>query len=93
MTPRQGNIIFFRSPQQLPPLCPGPLKGLCQLKKPFNSPMLLDNASGTTEIQGHRQVCFARHGVPRTLSRKTNAHLICAFLLNTFFTPILDCSN
>ena len=32
-------------------------------------------ASGTTEIQGHRQVCRARRRHPRTLSRRTDANL------------------
>ena len=38
--------------------------------------------SGTTENQGHRQVCCARRGGPRTLSRPTYANLDCAFVEN-----------
>ena len=37
-------------------------------------------ASGTTEIQGHRQVCRARRGGPRTPSTTTDANLDCAFV-------------
>ena len=39
-------------------------------------------ASRTTEIQGHRQVCRARRGGPRTLSTTTDANLDCAFVKN-----------
>ena len=33
MTPRRGNTILFRSSQQLPCLCLGPLKGFFELKR------------------------------------------------------------
>ena len=39
-------------------------------------------ASGTTEIQGHRQVCRARCGGHRTPSRAADAILDCAFVEN-----------
>ena len=42
-------------------------------------------ASGTTEIQGHRQAWRARHGGPRTLSTTTDANLDCAFIENALF--------
>ena len=42
-------------------------------------------ASGTTEIQGHRQVCRARRGGPRTPSTTTDANLGCAFAENALF--------
>ena len=42
-------------------------------------------ASGTTEIQGHRQVCRARRGGPRTPSTTTDANLDCAFVENALF--------
>ena len=54
MTPHRGNTILFRSSQQLPDLRLGPSTASCV-------------ASGTTEMQGHRQVCCARRGGPRTL--------------------------
>ena len=38
-----------------------------------------------TEIQGHRQVCRARRGGPRTLSTTTGAHLDCASVENALF--------
>ena len=48
-------------------------------------------ASGTTEIQGHRQVCSARRGGPRTLPKTVNANFDCAFVENAlFYTRILD---
>ena len=37
-------------------------------------------ASGTTEVQGHCQVCRARRGCPRTPSTTTGANLDCAFV-------------
>ena len=50
---------------------------------PFKGPRLASCvASGTTEIQGHRQVCRARRGGPRTPSRTTDANLDCAFVEN-----------
>ena len=42
-------------------------------------------ASGTTEIQGHRQVCRARRRGPRTPSTTTDANLDCAFVENALF--------
>ena len=39
-------------------------------------------ASGTTEIQGQRQVWRARCGGPRTPSTTTDANLDCAFVEN-----------
>ena len=53
---------------------------------PFSGPRLASCvASGTTEIQGHRQVCRARRGGPRTLSLTTDANLDCAFVENALF--------
>ena len=50
---------------------------------PFSGPRLASCvASGTTEIQGHRQVCRARRGGPRTPSTTTDANLDCAFVEN-----------
>ena len=42
-------------------------------------------ASGTTEIQGHRQVWYARRGGPRTPSTETDAKLDYAFVENALF--------
>ena len=53
---------------------------------PFMGPWLASCvASGTTEIQGHCQVCRARRGGPRTPSTTTDANLDCAFVENTLF--------
>ena len=50
---------------------------------PFLGPRLASCvASGTTEIQGHRQVCRARPGGPRTPSTTTDANLDCVFVEN-----------
>ena len=51
--------------------------------------LTLSVASGTTEIQGHHQVCRARRGCPRTLSRTTDANLDRAFFENApvFIVP------
>ena len=50
---------------------------------PFSGPRLTSCvASGTTEIQGHRQVCRARPRGHRTPSRTTDANLDCAFVEN-----------
>ena len=53
---------------------------------PFSGPRLASCvASGTTEIQGHSQVCRARRGGPRTPSTTTDANLDCAFVANALF--------
>ena len=53
----------------------------CQLpSRAFN--LFLWVASGTTEIQGHRQVCRARRGGPRAPSTTTDANLDGAFVEN-----------
>ena len=38
------------------------------------------------EVQGHRQLCCARQGGPRALSKRTNANLACVYknTKNTF---------
>ena len=69
MTPHWGNTVLFRSSQQLPRLRLGPRLASCV-------------ASGTTEIQGHHQVCLARLGCPRIPSTKADANLDCAFAEN-----------
>ena len=78
MTPHRRDTIFFRSSQQLPRL-----EGRRVSSK---SPRLASCvASGTTEIQGHRQVCQARHGGPRAPSTTADANLHCAFVENALF--------
>ena len=53
---------------------------------PFSGPRLASCvASGTTEEQGHRQVCRARREGPRTPSTTTHANLDCAFVENELF--------
>ena len=53
---------------------------------PFSGPQFASCvASGTTEIQGHSQVCRVRHEGPRTPSTTTDANLDCAFVLKTNF--------
>ena len=53
---------------------------------PFKGPRLASCvASGTTEIQGHLQVCRARRGGPRTPSKIADANLDCAFVENALF--------
>ena len=42
-------------------------------------------ASGTSEIQGHRQVCRARRGGPRTPPRTTDANFDCTFVAKRTF--------
>ena len=56
---------------------------------PFEVPRLASCvASGTTEIQGHRQVWRARRGGPRTT---TDANLDCAFVENALiYTHLFD---
>ena len=81
MTPRWGNTFLFHSFQQVPPLC----------LRPFKGPEIASCiASRTIENQVHRQVCCAKREGPRTLSRTTDAKLICAFVenaLRTFVVP------
>ena len=86
MTPHWGNTILFHSSQQLPRLCLGSLKGFQADRVPFKGPRLASCvASASTEIQGHRQVCRARCGGPRTPSPTTDANLDCAFVENALF--------
>ena len=56
------------------------LEGLFELtRRPFRA---LDScvASGTTEIQGHRQVCSARREGPKTTSKTADTNLDFAFV-------------
>ena len=57
---------------------------------PFKGPRLASCiASGTTEIQGHRQVCRAE--VPGHHQQQLTQTLIVRLLKTHFFTPIFDC--
>ena len=81
MTPHRGNTILFLSSSNS--LVMGPWRAPCQLKKPFKGPQPQRiRCFGTTEKQGHRQVCHARRGGPRTASRTIDANLDCAFIKN-----------
>ena len=65
-----------------------------QCTAPFKGPRLASCvASRTTEKQGHRQVCPAMRGGPRTPSTTTDANLDCAFVENALFTLILNCEK
>ena len=80
MSPHWGNTILFRSSQQLP------RRAFWADTAPFKGPRLASCvASGTTEIQGHRHVCCARRGGPRTPSTTIDANLDCAFVENALF--------
>ena len=86
MTTHRGNTILFRSSQQLPRLRLGPWRAFWADTAPFKGPRLTSCvASGTTEIQRHRQVWRARRGGPRTPSTTTDANLDCAFVENALF--------
>ena len=87
MTPNWGKTVLFRSSQQLPRLRLGPLKGFFEGPfKVFKGPQLASCvASGTTEIQGHCQVCCARRRGPRTPSTATDANHDCALFENALF--------
>ena len=88
MSPWLGDLFLLHSSQQLP--CLGvhctTLKGLFEPQRP---PMAVNlascNASGTSEIQGHCQVCRAKRKALRLLSESTGANLDSVFLENTFF--------
>ena len=99
MTPHQENTFLFCSYLPAAPLSPSrTLKGLFLtdtvpfIESLFMGPRLpLCVASGTTEIQGHHQVCPAGRGGYRTPSKKADANLDCAFVENElFFTHIID---
>ena len=69
------DTILFCSSQQLARLRLRPLKGVLKSwhgALQYGPWLTLSVASGTTEIQGHHQVCRARRGCPRTLSRTTD---------------------
>ena len=91
MTPLLGkhySLLFL-------PAAPSPpsrtLEGLFELTRRPSRALNLAScvASGTTEIQGHRQVCRARRGGPRTPPTTTDANIV--RLLKTYiFTQILE---
>ena len=69
MTPHRGNNILLCSSQQLPRLCLVPLKDFLSWRGALQGSLC--DASGTTEKQGHCQVCSARRGGPRTPSKNS----------------------
>ena len=63
------------------------LDGLFELTQHPSKALDTCVAFGTTEIQGHRQLCCAWRGGPRTPSRIAYANLYCVFVKKpTFFT-------
>ena len=96
MTPHRGNYFSLLFLAATPSSPSQTLEGLFELtwRPSRKGPHLASCvASGTTEIQGHRQVCHPRRKGPRTLSKTTDANLNCLFVENAFFTPILDCEK
>ena len=85
MTPRGRNTILFCSSQPTPSSPSRTLEGLFELtwcsSRTLNSP----HASGTTEIQGHSQVCRTRRGSLRKPSTTTDKNLDGAFVENALF--------
>ena len=69
MTPHEGALCSFRSLQQLPCLGPRPLNGLLSWHGSFPKALYLAPcvASGTWEIQWHREACNAWCRDPRAL--------------------------
>ena len=47
-------------------------------------------APGTTEIQGHSQLCRGRCEGPKTPSRTTDANLDCVFVENALAIAVLE---
>ena len=85
-TPRWGNtsLPFLPATPSTPSQT---FEGLFELTlRPSRAPRLASCvASGTTEIQGHCQVCRARRRGPRTPSTTVDANLDCAFVENALF--------
>ena len=88
----QGNAFLFCSSQHSLASVLDPWRAFWADTAPFKGPRLASCvASGTTEIQGDRQVCRTRCRNPRTLSKTVNANLDYAFVENALFTQILNC--
>ena len=74
MTLGRGYTFFFRSSQQLTRLRLGPLTRLVHCFRKYRK-------------QRHRQVCLAKRGGTRTLSKTADANLDCAFVeIALFYT-------
>ena len=72
MIPCRGNTFLFRSYQLLPHLYLGPFKGFLSRHDALQGPQLTSCvASGTTEKQGRRLACWAKHGLCRKLTTQT----------------------
>ena len=74
MTPQKRNTFLFCSSRQLPCFRLGPFKVFFEL------------TFGTTEYQGHSQVCCAKRRGTKTPSRTPIVNLDCAFVENLFFS-------
>ena len=79
MTPRRGNNSLSYSCKKLPPLSvPYLWRTFSADALPFKHHRLASCiALGAKKKQGHCQLCQARHGGPRTPSKKANANLNC----------------
>ena len=80
MIPPQGNTILYYSSQQ--PSLPWTLEGLFELTWCPSRALASCVASGTTKIQGHRQVCRDRRGGP---SQQQLTQTLVVSLLKTHF--------
>ena len=92
MTLIRGDILCLCSSQQLLHLVCGPLKG-------FFSRLCTQHGSSTwpyalpLELQRNKDMCSARCGGPRTLSKTTGGHIDCVFVKKHVSTVILDCEK
>ena len=97
MTPHRGNTILFRSCQPSNSLVSvsDPWRAFWADKAPFKCPPLaLCVAFRPSEIQGHRQVCRARHEESKnSVKNSWRKPWLCVCRKRTFFTPILDCEK
>ena len=80
MTPRKNHTLPLLPATPLFPTLEGLFEVTRHPARGLNPDAYV--ASGTTEIQGHRQVCGTRCGGPRT-PLTTDANLDCAFVENT----------
>ena len=92
MTPGRGNTIIFRSYQQLPGLCLGPLKGFFELTRRPLRAICLPRAL-LPELQRYKDtVRCATLGaeVPGHRQQQLTQTLIVRLLKTHFFSPVLD---
>ena len=79
-----GEILFcFVLPSDSPVSVSDPWRSFWPVTAPLMGHRLASFvASGTTELQGHGQVCHARRRGPKTLLRITDTNFDCAFVEN-----------